>query len=205
MVQSGSGALADSRQAGRELASALARGVQPQPVPVRLTLQAGEFCVGTTAGVILQWLDSEGEYTKKSGGYLFGGGGVGLAYNAVRLSSNLMGNSIRKARASRQAASQWRTVESGNVFVTDRRFAIQGARQWIDLWYQEIRMADCNGRAIELEIGGLPRTALQIPTPDYWFVMFNKLAYDRILLPPDVDGQAYREWAHADVGSTDGS
>ena len=66
-------------------------------------------------------------------------------------------------------------------------------------------MADCNGRAIELEIGGLPRTALQIPTPDYWFVMFNKLAYDRILLPPDVDGQAYREWAHADVGSTDGS
>ena len=113
MVQSGSGALADSRQAGRELASALARGVQPQPVPVRLTLQAGEFCVGTTAGVILQWLDSEGEYTKKSGGYLFGGGGVGLAYNAVRLSSNLMGNSIRKARASRQAASSGALWKAG--------------------------------------------------------------------------------------------
>ena len=201
MVQSVSGTVAQSRQAGRDLARAFAGGAQPQPVSVRLALHAGEFCVGVTAGPILQWLDSEGEYTKKSGGYLFGGGGVGLAFNAVRLTSNLMGNGVRKARASREAAFQWRPVESGQVFVTNRRFAIQGARQWIDLWYQDIRMADCNGRAVELEISGLPRTALQITMPDYWFVMFNKVAYDRILLPPAADGQAYAEWADADVDS----
>ena len=194
MVQSVSDALAESRQAGRELACAFAGGAQPQPVSVSLVLHAGEFCVGVTAGPILQWLDSEGEYIKKSGGYLFGGGGFGLAYNTVRLTSNLMGNSARKARASREAAFQWRIAENGNVFVTNRRFAIQGARQWIDLWYQDIRMAGCNGQAIELEISSLPKTALQIPAPDYWFVMFYKLAYGRILLPPATEGQAYAEW-----------
>jgi hypothetical protein len=51
-------------------------------------------------------------------------------------------------------------------------------------------MADCNGRAIELEMSGSPRTALEIPTPDYWFVMFNKLAYDRIVMPPEDRNQA---------------
>jgi hypothetical protein len=31
---------------------------------------------------------------------------------------------------------------------------------------------------------------LEIPTPDYWFVMFNKLAYDRIVMPPEDRNQA---------------
>ncbi len=79
---------------------------------------------------------------------------------------------------------------SGELFVTNRRFAIQGARQWIDLWYQNIRMANCNGRAIELEMSGSPRIALEISAPDYWFVMFNKLAYDRIVMPPEDRNQA---------------
>jgi hypothetical protein len=76
-------------------------------------------------------------------------------------------------------------ADQGQLFITNRRFAIQGARQWIDLWYQNIRMAECNSRAIELEMSGSPRTALEIPSADYWFVMFNKLAYDRIVMPPE--------------------
>ena len=82
------------------------------------------------------------------------------------------------------------TAGPGALFITNRRFAIQGARQWIDLWYHNIRMAYCDGRAIELEMSGSPRTALEIPAPDYWFVMFNKLAYDRILMPPEDPNQA---------------
>jgi hypothetical protein len=185
MAHSTDTALAGSRKAGRELAQALNQGAQPQEVPVGIALPAGEFCVGVTAVSVLEWADSEGQYMKKSGGYVLGGGGIGLAFNAARLTTNLVGNGIRKSRADREAAFQWRPLDEGRLFVTNRRFAIQGARQWIDLWYQDIRMANCNGRAIELEMAGNPRTALVIPTPDYWFVMFYKLAYDRVVMPPD--------------------
>lgn len=185
MTHSTATALAESRKAGRELAQAFNQGAQPQEVPVGIVLPAGEFCVGVTAGSVLEWADSEGQYMKKSGGYVFGGGGFGMAFNAARLTTNVMGNSIRKARAGREATFQWRPLDQGRLFVTNRRFAIQGASQWIDLWYQDIRMADCNGRAIELEMSGSPRTALEIPVPDYWFVMFNKLAYDRIVMAPE--------------------
>ena len=194
MSQSVYHAVAESRHAGRELAAAFASGAQPQPVPVSLSLHPGEFCVGVVAGQVLQWLDGVGEYAKKSGGYMFGGGGFGVAYNSVRLTSNLLGNSVRKARGRREAAFKWRTVDQGNVFITNQRFAIQGACQWIDLWYQDIRMADCNGQAIELEMSGSPRTALQIWPPDYWFVMFNKLAYNWVLVPPATNDQAYEQW-----------
>src|SRR5689334_10389486 len=190
MAHSTATALAESRQAGRELAQACNQGAQRQKVSVGIVLSAGEFCAGVTAGSVLEWADSEGQYIKKSGGYLFGGGGIGMAFNAARLTTNVMGNSIRKARAGREAAFQWRSLDQGRLFVTNHRFAIQGARQWIDLWYQDIRTADCNGRVIELEMSGSPRTALEIPTPDYWFVMFNKLAYDRIVMPPEDRNQA---------------
>jgi hypothetical protein len=193
MNQSASQIIAQSRRAGRELAAAFADGSQPRAVSARVALYPGEFCAGVTTARILQWLGSEGEYYKKSGGYMFGGGGVGVAYNAFRLTSNLVGNKARKAKAAREAAFKWRAVEQGNVFLTNRRFCIQGGSQWIDLWHSEIRMAHCNGEAIELEISERPRTALQMCLADYWFVMFNKLAYDRILLPPAANGQAYQE------------
>ena len=185
MAHSTDTALAESRKAGRELADALNQGAQPQEVPAGIALPAGEFCVGITGGSVLGWADSEGQYMKKSGGYVLGLSGFALAFNAVRLTTNAVGNGVRKAQAGREGAFQWRPLDQGRVFVTNRRFAIQGAHQWIDLWYQDIRMADCNGRAIELEMTGSPRTALVIPVPDYWFVMFHKLAYDRVVMPPD--------------------
>jgi len=190
MAHSTATALAESRKAGRELAHAFNQGAQPQAISTSIVLPAGEFCVGVTAGSVLEWADSEGQYVKKGGGYVFGGGGFGIAFNAARLTGNVMGNSIRKARAGREAAFQWRPLDQGQLYVTNRRFAVQGVRQWIDLWYQDIRMADCNGRAIELEMSGRPRTALEIPAPDYWFVMFSKLAYDRIVMPPEDRNQA---------------
>jgi hypothetical protein len=187
-------AVAASRRSGRELALAFARGAQPQPVPVSLSLSGREICVGSSAGVVLQWLEGQGEYMQKSGGYMFGGGGMGLAFNAFRLTSNVVGNSARRSRAGREAALQWRPVDQAQVYITSSRFALQGSSQWVDIWYDHVRMSECDGQAIQLEIAGLPRTALQVGYPDYWFVMFHKLAYDRVLIPPADPNQGYLQW-----------
>ncbi|MEU4540574.1 hypothetical protein AB0G15_37620 [Streptosporangium sp. NPDC023825] len=180
--------------AGRGLALAFSRGLQPQAVDARMALHRDEFCVGQTPILLLCFTEAEAEYLRKSGGYVVGGspGGfvLGSMYSAARLTGNIVGNRMRKAKAAREAAAQWRPVDQGTLYLTNRRFAVQGQSQWRDLWFENIRMSDCDGHAIRLEMSGSPSTALQVHNPDYWFVMFNKLAYDKVVTPPDPDAPA---------------
>lgn len=184
----------ESRLAGRELALAFSRGIQPQAIDARMALHRGEFCVGQVPTLLLRFTDAEVSYVRKSGGYVVGGspGGLvfGTMYSAARLTSNILGNQARKAKAAREAAPQWRPIDQGMLYLTNRRFAIQGQVQWHDLWFEHVRMSDCDGQIIQLEMSGLPSTALEVHGPDYWFVMFNKLAYDKVVMPPDPDAHA---------------
>jgi hypothetical protein len=180
-----------SLRAGRDLAAALANGAVPATVPVRFALRPGEACYGQTEVTVLQWLEGEGQYVRKSGGYLFGAGGFGLTLNAARLTANVVGNKARKARAAHDAAYSWRQVEQGRLSLTNMRFAVQGS-QWVDIWHGDVRTSDCVGGGLQLQLSGMPPTALQVPAPDYWFVLFNKLAYDKVLLPPQAPGEPYQ-------------
>ena len=95
---------------------------------------------------------------------------------------------MRKARAVREAAPQgWHPVDQGMLYLTNRRFAMQGQVQWHDLWFVHIHMSCCDSRTIQLKMSGSPPAALKVHGPDWWFVMFNKLAYDRVVNPPDPD------------------
>ncbi|MEU4835720.1 hypothetical protein [Streptosporangium sp. NPDC023615] len=184
----------ESRAAGRELAHAFGRGVRPQAVDARMVLDRDEFCVGQVPAVVLLLTDAEAEYVRKSGGYVLGGSPAGLVlgsmFSAARFTSNVVGNRMRKARAAREAAPQWRPADEGTLYLTNRRFAVQGRLQWHDLWFEHIRMSDCDGLTIRLELSGSPSTMLEVPHPDYWFVMFNKLAYDKVVVPPGPDAPA---------------
>ncbi|UQU64292.1 hypothetical protein COUCH_35940 [Couchioplanes caeruleus] len=174
----------DSRRAGRELALAFQNGVTPQPIPVKLALQPGELCFGEIPMNVYQFLEGDGGYVKRSGGWMLGGGVFGAVYSAVNLTSNAVGNAARRAKAARDAAGQWRHVDTGTVYLTNRRWSMQTRTTWHDLWFADIRMSDCDGKMVDLEMAGMPRTGLVIPGPDYWYVMFNKLAYDQVVMPP---------------------
>ncbi|WP_066374580.1 hypothetical protein [Herbidospora mongoliensis] len=180
-----------SRILGRELAAAFTRGVEPQAVDVQMALQRDEFCVGHSAALLLYYTDAEAEYLKKSGGYVIGsspgGFALGAIFSAAKFTSNVVGNQVRKSRAAREAAPQWRPVDQGTIYLTNRRFALQGQAQWHDLWFENIRMSDCDGRIIRLEMVGSPPLGLETINPDWWFVMFNKLAYGKVVMPPDPD------------------
>jgi hypothetical protein len=191
----------ESRRSGRELALALQAGADPAPVAVRLALNAGELCYGSTPVQLLQWLEGDDSYVHKSGGY-YGGGMVGLL--ALR-TATAIGNGRRRAAAARAGMAQWRPVEQGQLFVTNRRFAIQGSRGWDDIWYPSVRMSECDGMGIHLELQGWPRTVLRIPFADYWFVLFHKLAYDTVMMPPPPDDEPVQENAGPPAGSPAGS
>ena len=177
----------DSRRRGRELANALNGGAAPQTVPTRMALRPGEACFGEIDVQVWQWLEGDGEYVRKSGGY-YGGGVAGLI--ALR-GASAIGNSRRRAAAAREAAAQWRVVDRGRVFLISQRFSIQGETGWRDIWFSGVRMSDCDGVSIALEIDGWPSTRLEMPYPDYWFVLFRKLAYNHVMMPPWPDDEPF--------------
>ncbi len=185
-------AAAESRRYGRELAIAFSQGASPQPVAVPIHLQPGEACFGQVPVTVVQWLEGDDSYIRKSGGYMLGGGGVGVLWNTARLTANVVGNKSRKKAAEREAAGAWRPVEQGQLYLTNRRFAIAGS-QWIDLWYSEIRTSDVSFGCIRMQISGMPSTALDIPHVDYWFVMYSMLAHGRVMMPPEGHDQPYQD------------
>lgn len=173
----------ESRRAGRQLAMAFSKGASPQPVGVKLAMRKGEFCVGEIPVIIYLWAEGDGAYVKRSGGWILGGGLVGAAYSAVSLTSNAVGNAARRSKAAKEAAFQWRQAESGTIYLTNQRWSIQTPSKWLDWWFSAVRMSDCDGKMITLDLADMPRAGLVMPVPDYWFVMFNKLAYDQVVMP----------------------
>jgi len=177
-----------SRRTGRSLAQALRAGTQPQPIRARVHLEAEEFCVAELPVTVHQLLAGDGSYTHKSGGYIIGssvaGAVLGGAFSAARFAVNVTGNQLREWRAARDAALQWRPVDAGRLYLTNRRFAIQGAI-WTDLWFRDIRLSGCDSEAIELHATGESPIRFEIPEPDYWFVLFNKLAFDTVVDAPE--------------------
>jgi hypothetical protein len=175
-------AVNDSRRVGRELAYSLNGGAEPRPIPTRMALEPGEFCVGETDVLVLEWLPGTGAYVHKSG-FFVGSGWVGLAAGAAFAAFTAAGNSRRRAEAEHDAQYRWRPVDQGRLFLTNYRFCVQG-NHWLDVWFPHVRMSECTGLAITLQLAGCPPMALLMPGPDWWYVMFQKLAYNRVVVPP---------------------
>lgn len=179
--------LIESRESARRLAEAFDQGIEPQPVAVNMILSAGEDCYGHMPVTVQQYTGADVEYTKKGGGYIIGGspGGfvLGSIYSAEKFATNVVGNAARKEAARRKSMTQWRALDKGTLFMTNRRLAVQGSQQWFDIYAEHIRMADCDGVGIVLEISGWPATRLDVPAADYWFVMLQKIFYSRVVRP----------------------
>lgn len=169
--------IVESRAEGRKLTEALSTGWQPDPVAVPIQLQRGESCYAYNAAQLWQYLEGDGTYIHKSGG---GFGLLGVAFAA----GTAIGNSARKSRAAREAAARFRPVDQGTLYLTDRRFAVQGQAQWTDLWFGELRMSSCDGSSITLHMSGLPPMQIHTWPIDYYFALFHFLSTGNIIQIP---------------------
>jgi len=169
-----------SRAAARRLTAALAAGQRPQAIQVPFRLSDNETCYAQGPAQIWQFLEGDGTYVHKSRG---GFGLVGLALVA----GTAVGNNARRSRASREAVPRFRPVDQGTMYLTDRRFVIQGQTQWTDIWHENIRVANCDGNSITFELSGAPPMQLHIWPIDYHYALFHYLAYNDIIsIPPDM-------------------
>jgi len=167
----------ESRAEGRKLTEALAKGWRPEPVAVPMQLQRGESCFASNSAQIWQYLEGDGSYIHKSRG------GFGLLGVAV-VAGTAMGNSARKARAAKEAAPRFRPIDQGQLFLTDRRFAFNGQAEWIDIWFDNIRMSSCDGTSITLQISGAAPAQLHTWPIDYYFALFHYLSNGNIIQIP---------------------
>jgi hypothetical protein len=157
------------------LATSLRAGWFPPPMQVPFPLQADESCVGIVDAAGEQWLEGEGSYTHKS--VAWAGGLSGLVLGGTL---NAVGNARRRAKAARQAAEQWRHIDSFRIYVTTSRIALQGSRDWHDMWFSNLRTLNYDDAGVILQMSGNPASRLRMWPPDYWFVMLRKLAFNDI-------------------------
>ena len=167
----------DSRRAGRGLATAFQRGVPIHCISAPIRLQPGEHCVATQRVQLMQFVGTDASWTETRGG------GWGLGTMLLMGTVNTIGNSHRKAKALQEAAPQWRVVGGGQMWLTDRRFAI-AASEWVNLWHEDLNSATCDGLSIEAHYPGMPPNRLVLPYADWWYVMLHWITFAEIVFPP---------------------
>lgn len=159
-----------------QLTSTLQSGQLPAPVQVSFRLQANEVCVGVVNADIEQWLEGDGTYTKKY--VAWAGGLTGLAVGGAM---NVVGNSRRKAAATREAAERWRLIGSYRVYVTTERIAFEGGgREWHEMWLRDLRRLERDGAALVLQTVGQPATRFHAAPNEYWYLLLRKLAFGEL-------------------------
>jgi hypothetical protein len=121
-----------------------------------------------------QWAEGRGEYTRKH--VAWAGGLSGLVLGSAL---NAAGNARRRSKAARDAAETWRYIDSMLIYVTTSRIALQGCG-WHDLWYSDLRTLDYTWEGLILQMSGSPPCRLKLKSPDYWYVMVRKFAFNEI-------------------------
>lgn len=176
--------LTQSLKAGRDLARYFANGGVPQPQPSPIVLGRDEQYYGQVHVEVAQWQEGDGVYTRRTVWWV-----GGIFTTALALGATAIVNGADRRRAELELAARWRRVDVATLHVTNRRLALQGSI-WTDIWYPTIRMSGCDETSIVFEIEGWPSTRLSTGAPHFWFVMFRKLAYDEIAMPPDEELRA---------------
>jgi hypothetical protein len=170
-----------SRAEGRKLSESLTGGWRPSGQKVPIQLRPGEQCYAHGPAQLWQYLEGDGTYVHKT---RFGFSALGVAMAA----GTVVGNSVRKSRAAREAAARFRPVDEGTLYLTDMRLAMQGKMQWYDIWFEDIRSVECNSTCITIQSAGNPPVQLYVWPVDYYYVLYHFIAYHNIIeVPAEVD------------------
>lgn len=94
------------------------------------------------------------------------------------LGISTVANRSRRRQAERAAAPQWRAINHGRAFLTNRRVAIQGTNGWADLWLEHLRHVEpIAPRGMVLFFDGVVPYQLALPWPEYHVVLLRFLAW----------------------------
>ena len=166
-----------SVRAARELADHLESGGSPAPVAPPFRLPPGEQCYAYRPVQCSQYATAEVEYLHKT---RFALSAAGLAMAAATAA----GNGLRKARASREAAAQWRDLGGGHLLVTDRRLMLHHQGTWHSMPYSDLVSLSCDPSALYFQKTDSPPSRLACDAVDYCFVLAYWFTYREVTRPP---------------------
>jgi hypothetical protein len=112
---------------------------------------------------------------------------------AATIGGSLLYNAHQRNLAERAAAIQWRTINEGAVFLTNRRICLQGRVTWVDLDYEAVRSLEALPDGVVLHQSGRPPLKLVTSWLEYFYVMLSSLALGRkvkVELDPDFVARA---------------
>ncbi|HET7490194.1 MAG TPA: hypothetical protein VFJ85_19880 [Acidimicrobiales bacterium] len=142
---------------------------------VPMMLGAGEVAYAVSSAQVLQRTAETVNY-QHSSMFAFGR----PAFMVGAFAANAMMNRSARQRAERAAAAQWRWRDSGHLFLTNQRLALQGSLSWADFWFGALRSVNTDHLSLMMYLDGCPPTALRCPSPGWWYVALHWLIYGSV-------------------------
>lgn len=148
--------------------------LQPQPQQYFIP-QPGERYFCTVGARLHLYTDMTVEYSQSM--FVAGRGWTGMAVTA---GASMLFNKMRKERARREAAAQWRDFGETVVHITDHRLVMRIEQTLESLWYGAAmsEFAPCwEQYAVEIGVDGAPPLRLVGPSVPYLSVMVCSLLF----------------------------
>jgi hypothetical protein len=103
--------------------------------------------------------------------FAFGGLGflVGALFGAALLTRR------RQRQLARLAEPQWRLVDNGRYYLTDRRLAFDCTRGWTDVWLHDIATIDFRPDGVYLTVDAMFPTRLDTPDNAHLAALLRRL------------------------------
>lgn len=171
-------------------AESVRRGGVPEPVHAPILLDEGEHAYARIGVAVDHFATADVNYSQ---GFLLAGGSVpGLTVSAIG-SAIFNANAASKARAA--AAPQWRVVDTGELFMTNKRIAVRGRHGFWEYWYPGIQSVEQDPAGMVLWTREMPTTRLRVGVPEWLAVAYSWFAHGVAAEIPLDDDQ------RAEVGS----
>ncbi|MGH2965124.1 MAG: hypothetical protein ACRDMH_07060 [Solirubrobacterales bacterium] len=153
------------------LSDSLNSGGRLQPISGSITLPAGELLYAQAEVECFQHVPVDIDY-REPGLFVFGD----PDFVAGALLTALFLRHRRRRQLKKLAAPQWRSVDSGTLYLTSRRLVLQGQQGWVNFWFQPtLRESQLDSKTLSLSFDDAPPTRFVTPEAPRLFVLLRRL------------------------------
>jgi hypothetical protein len=178
----------DAYLAAAHLAKLLRGGGRPTSLTVPIVLAADEQAYH---------VDPFTQYKFAASNVSYNSGWVAAFGSPLWLAASLGGsalyNKYQRDKARAEAAAQWRVVNYGTAFLTDRRLCLQGQLAWVDIAFSTVRALEPIPEGVVIYQANQPPTMVSTPAVAYLYVLLSFLVNGRVIdvpLPHDLVSRA---------------
>jgi hypothetical protein len=152
-----------------------AGGDLPVLDPKGVVLGEGETVVARVPAQLVEFRGEAVEY-RQEGGLFFGN----PLFVVGALAASVAVSAAARSHARQAARTQWRSVDAGDLILTNQRLCLMGSLGWHEIPFPSLRFVECEVDALAVHPVNGPPLRIALESPEVVFILLNYLAWKRL-------------------------